>query len=87
MTKTYSGSIINVGIPVQFKPTTIFLRKNRHECKSCGKVFYPQNDFIAKYKRKSKRLVYFIVALDGETHKIVDILECRHKHFLCEFIY
>ena len=130
-------------IPVQFKPTTIFLRKTRYECKSCGKIFYPQNDFIAKYKRKSKRLVYFIVAqlknniaastiaknvnidagfiskmlpylsitnttlprvlcidefkgnsgqykyqvalLDGETHKIVDILECRHKHFLCDY--
>ncbi len=48
-------------IPVQFKPTTIFLRKTRYECKSCGKIFYPQNDFIAKYKRKSKRLIYFIV--------------------------
>jgi len=23
--------------------------------------------------------------LDGETHKIVDILECRHKHFLCDY--
>ncbi len=130
-------------IPVQFKPTTIFLRKTRYKCKSCGKIFYPPNDFIAKYKRKSKRLVYFIVdqlknniaastiaknanidagfiskmlpylsitnttlprvlcidefkgnsgqykyqvaLLDGETHKIVDILECRHKHFLCEY--
>ena len=130
-------------IPVQFKPTTIFLRKTRYECKSCGKIFYPQNDFIAKYKRKSKRLVYFIVdqlkyniaastiaknvnidagfiskmlpylsitnstlprvlcidefkgnsgqykyqvaLLDGETHKIVDIIECRHKHFLCSY--
>ena len=130
-------------IPVQFKPTTIFLRKTRYECKSCGKIFYPQNNFIAKYKRKSKRLVYFVVdqlknniaastiaknvnidagfiskmlpylsvtnttlprvlcidefkgnsgqykyqvaLLDGETHKIVDILECRHKHFLCEY--
>lgn len=130
-------------IPIQFKPTTIFLRKTRYECNSCGKIFYPQNDFIAKYKRKSKRLIYFIVEqlknnivastiaknvnidagfiskmlpylsitntqlprvlcidefkgnsgqykyqvalLDGETHKIVDILECSHKHFLCEY--
>lgn len=130
-------------IPVQFKPTTVFLRKTRYECKSCGKIFYPQNDFIAKYGRKSKRLIYFIVEqlrcnisasniskklnidagfiskmlpylsvtnstlprvlcidefkgnsgkykyqvvlLDGETHKIVDILECRHKHFLCDY--
>lgn len=130
-------------IPVQFKPTTIFLKKTRYECKNCGKSFYPQNDFVAKYKRKSKRLVYYIIEqlenniaastiakninidagfiskmlpylsvtnttlprvlcidefkgnsgkykyqvalLDGETHKIIDILECRHKHFLCDY--
>lgn len=130
-------------IPIQFKPTTIFLKKTRYECKNCGKSFYPQNDFVAKYKRKSKRLVYYIIEqlknniaastisksiniepsfiskmlpylsvtnttlprvlcidefkgnsgkykyqvtlLDGETHKIVDILECRHKHFLCSY--
>ena len=130
-------------IPVQFKPTTIFLKKTRYECKNCGKSFYPQNDFVAKYKRKSKRLVYYIVEqlknnisasniaksinidagfiskmlpylsitsttlprvlcidefkgnsgkykyqvalLDGETHKVLDILECRHKHFLCDY--
>ena len=130
-------------IPIQFKPTTIFLKKTRYECENCGKSFYPKNDFIAKYKRKSKRLVYYIVdqlknniaastiaknlnidagfiskmlpylsvtnstlprvlcidefkgnsgkykyqvaLLDGETHKIIDILECRHKHFLCDY--
>ena len=131
-------------IPIQFKPTTIFLKKTRYECKNCGKSFYPKNDFIAKYKRKSKRLVYYIVdqlknniaastiaknlnidagfiskmlpylsvtnstlprvlcidefkgnsgkykyqvaLLDGETHKIIDIIECRHKHFLCDLV-
>ena len=26
-------------IPIQFKPTTIFLRKTRYECKSCSKSF------------------------------------------------
>ena len=130
-------------IPIQFKPTTIFLKKTRYECKNCGKSFYPQNDFVSKYKRKSKRLVYYIVnqlknniaastiarninidsvfiskmlpylsitnttlprvlcidefkgnsgkykyqvaLLDGETHKVLDILECRHKHFLCDY--
>ena len=130
-------------IPTQFKPTTIFLKKTRYECKNCGKSFYPQNDFVSKYKRKSKRLVYYIVnqlknniaastiarninidsvfiskmlpylsitnttlprvlcidefkgnsgkykyqvaLLDGETHKVLDILECRHKHFLCDY--
>ena len=130
-------------IPIQFKPTTVFLRKTRYECKNCSKAFYPTNDFIGKYQRKSKRLVGYIVdqlknnlsasyiaksvnidkgfiskflpylsvtnstlprvlcidefkgnsgnykyqvaLLDGETHKIVDILECRHKHFLCDY--
>lgn len=130
-------------IPIHFKPTTILLRKTRYECKCCGKSFYPNNDFVAKYKRKSKRLVFYIVEqlrknisassiaksvnidagfiskmlpylsitnsklpqvlcidefkgnsgkykyqvalLDGETHKIIDILECRHKHFLCDY--
>ena len=130
-------------IPIQFKPTTVFLKKTRFECKNCGKAFYPTNDFIGKYQRKSKRLVGYIVdqlknnlsasyiaksvnidkgfiskflpylsvtnstlprvlcidefkgnsgnykyqvaLLDGETHKIVDILECRHKHFLCDY--
>lgn len=41
------------GIPIQFKPTTIFLKKTRYKCKNCGKSFYPKNNFIAKYKRKS----------------------------------
>ena len=48
-------------IPIQFKPTTIFLKKTRYECKNCGKSFYPHSDFIAKYKRKSNRLVYLTV--------------------------
>lgn len=130
-------------IPVQFKPTTIFLKKTRYECKNCGKSFYPQNDFVARFKRKSKRLIayitkqlknnisastiaknldidqgfiskmlpylsitntslprvlcidefkgnsgkykYQVALLDGETHKVIDILECRHKHFLCDY--
>lgn len=130
-------------IPIQFKPTTIFLKKTRYECKNCGKNFYPKNEIVSKYKRKSKRLVEYIVdqlhnnisashiaksvnidsgfiskmlpylavtnsklprvlcidefkgnagefkyqvaLLDGETHKIIDILECRHKHFLCSY--
>ena len=130
-------------IPIHFKPTIVYLKKTRYECKNCGKLFYPQNDFVAKYKRKSKRLVGYIIEqlknniaastiakninidagfiskmlpylsitnstlprvlcidefkgnsgefkyqvalLDGETHKIVDILECRHKHSLCEY--
>lgn len=85
-------------IPIHFKPTIVFLKKTRYECKSCGKLFYPQNDFVAKYnstlprvlcidefKGNSGKFKYQVALLDGETHKIVDILECRHKHSLCEY--
>lgn len=130
-------------IPIHFKPTTIFLKKTRYECPSCGKSFYPSNEVVARYNRKSIRLVGYIVdqlrknisasniakslnidpgfiskmlpylsvstsslpcvlcidefkgnsgkykyqvaLLDGETHKIIDIVECRHKHFLCDY--
>lgn len=130
-------------IPIQFKPVVVFLKKTRYKCKECGKSFYPKNDFIAKYKRKSKRLIGYVVEqlknniaastiaksvnidkgfiskmlpylavtntslprvlcidefkgnsgeykyqvalLDGETHKVIDILECRYKHFLCDY--
>ena len=129
--------------PVYFKPTTVFLKKTRYECKNCSKAFYPDNIFVGKYKRKSKRLIGYIIdqlrnnisasyiakstdvdngfisnllpylavtnthlprvlcidefkgnsgnykyqvaLLDGETHEIIDILECRHKHFLCDY--
>lgn len=28
---------------------------------------------------------YQVVLLNGETHEIVDIIECRYKHFLCDY--
>ena len=129
--------------PIYFKPTTVFLKKTRYECKNCSKIFYPDNSFVGKYKRKSKRLIGYIIdqlrnnisasyiakninidngfiskllpylavtnthlprvlcidefkgnsgnykyqvaLLDGETHELIDILECRHKHFLCDY--
>ena len=129
--------------PIYFKPTTVFLKKTRYECKNCSKIFYPDNTFVGKYKRKSKRLIGYIIdqlrnnisasyiskninidngfiskllpylaitnthlprvlcidefkgnsgnykyqvaLLDGETHEIIDIIECRHKHFLCDY--
>ena len=130
-------------IPFCFKPTTLFLKKTRYHCPSCNKSFYPPNDIVAKYARKSKRLTEFIVhelrnlisisdiakktstspsfisrllpylavsnsklprvlcidefkgntghfkyqvaLINGETHEVVDILECRHKHALCQY--
>ena len=40
---------------------------------------------IDKFKGNSGHYKYQVVLLNGETHKIVDILKCRHKHFLCEY--
>lgn len=48
-------------IPIHLKPTTIFLRKTRYECPSCGKSFYPSNEVVARYNRKSTRFVGYIV--------------------------
>ena len=47
--------------PIYFKPTTVFLKKTRYECKNCSKIFYPDNTFVGKYKRKSKRLIGYII--------------------------
>jgi len=130
-------------IPIYFKPTLLNLRKPRYICKSCGISFYPQNEIVNKYSRKTSRLVGYVVnelrnlvaasdiakqtkispnfiskllpylsvttsklprvlcidefkgnsgkfkyqvsLIDGETHEVIDILECRQKHFLCEY--
>jgi len=38
---------------------------------------------IDEFKGNSGKFKYQVALSDGETHKIVDIIECRHKHFLC----
>ena len=40
---------------------------------------------IDEFKGNSGNFKYQVALLDGETHKIVDIIECRHKHFLCSY--
>lgn len=130
-------------IPIQFKPTNIIYKKRRYHCNYCHKNFYEINDIVVKYKRRTNRLIGYIVnelrnldsqsniakksnispsiiskmlpylavttsklprvlcidefkgntgnykyqvaLIDGKTHDVVDILECRHKHFLCEY--
>ena len=130
-------------IPIYFKPTILNFRKPRYICNSCNKTFYPVNEIVNKYSRKTSRLVGYIVnelrnlvsasdiskktnispnfisktlpylavtnshlprvlcidefkgnsgkykyqvaLINGETHEVVDILECRHKHFLCDY--
>ena len=40
---------------------------------------------IDEFKGNSGNYKYQVALLDGETHKVIDILECRHKHFLCDY--
>ena len=40
---------------------------------------------IDEFKGNSGKYKYQVALINGETHKIVDILECRHKHVLCDY--
>ena len=38
-----------------------------------------------EFRGNSGHFKYQVLLLDGETHKIIDVLECRYKHFLCDY--
>lgn len=40
---------------------------------------------IDEFKGNTGDYKYQVALIDGETHDVVDILECRHKHALCEY--
>ncbi len=40
---------------------------------------------IDEFKGNSGDYKYQVALIDGESHDVVDILECRHKHSLCEY--
>ena len=40
---------------------------------------------IDEFKGNTGNYKYQVALIDGETHDVVDILECRHKHALCEY--
>ena len=40
---------------------------------------------IDEFKGNSGHYKYQVALIDGETHEVIDILECRYKHFLCEY--
>ena len=40
---------------------------------------------IDEFKGNAGKFKYQVALIDGETHNVVDILECRHKHALCEY--
>ena len=40
---------------------------------------------IDEFKGNTGHYKYQVALINGETHEVVDILECRHKHSLCEY--
>lgn len=46
--------------PIQFKKTTLILKKIRYVCKNCNKTFYENLDFIPKNHRTTNRLTAYI---------------------------
>ena len=40
---------------------------------------------IDEFKGNAGNYKYQVALIDGETHDVVDILECRYKHSLCEY--
>ena len=40
---------------------------------------------IDEFKGNTGDYKYQVALIDGETHDVVDILECRHKHALCQY--
>ena len=40
---------------------------------------------IDEFKGNTGHYKYQVALIDSETHEVVDILECRHKHFLCDY--
>lgn len=40
---------------------------------------------IDEYKGNTGNFKYQVALINGETHEVVDILECRQKHFLCDY--
>ena len=50
---------------------------------TCNKL--PRVLCIDEFKGNSGAEKYQVVLLNGETHEIVDIVECRYKHYLCQY--
>jgi transposase len=50
---------------------------------TCTKL--PRVLCIDEFKGNSGSEKYQVVLLDGETHEIIDIVECRYKHYLCQY--
>ena len=40
---------------------------------------------IDEFKGNAGNFKYQVALIDGKTHTVIDILECRNKHFLCDY--
>ena len=40
---------------------------------------------VDEFKGNTGHYKYQVALINGETHEVIDILECRQKHFLCEY--
>ncbi len=48
-------------IPAFGKQVTLYLKKRRYRCLHCGKRFFENNSFLAKYSRMTNRLIAFVI--------------------------
>ena len=54
-------------------------------CLSIPRKPLPRVLCIDEFRGNSGHFKYQVLLLDGETHEIIDVLECRYKHFLCDY--
>ena len=54
-------------------------------CLSVSRKSLPRVLCIDEFRGNSGNYKYQVLLLDGETHEIIDVLECRYKHFLCDY--
>lgn len=52
---------------------------------STSNTVLPRVLCIDEFKGNAGKFKYQVVLINGETHEVVDILECRQKHSLCEY--
>ncbi len=61
-------------LPAYGKKVTLILKKRRYVC-TCGKRFYEENTFIARYQRMTKRKIANTIASLGKCHSYTAVAE------------
>ena len=68
----YRNQIVK-DIPAFGKPTVLILRKRRYVCFHCRKRFFEQNDWLPRYYRMTKRLVFNIIDKLSEVYSFTSV--------------